>query len=469
MTERSVSRRDVLRTASGLAAVGSLGSFAGCSEVTESLGGGGSKPSIETVPENSQYVVETDFTVIYEDDGLREGVNEELSEVRSEMQSQNVPENVTAALDQIETEAGLDPRSMSKAILSGTYEDGSDTDQVAYTLWSEWTEEDLLATIEDEGGSYTEDSYGDTTLYVEGESMGEPAVLGVLAEGVFTVGTRTHVEATIDTFNGDADPISGEVKSGYDASTDDHVRYAFDVVASEVPESAGAQFDTGVFKEVTYGYGSISQDGSDRVATLQLEASSEDAATDMSDILQGALTLVEQQIEASETEDTEEIMAALEATEISADGTTTAVTHTRPASEFAAVATPILLSFVLPQGMSRTSSASSAETAPAAPQAAFEFQFYGGSGDQNQVAISHQGGDSIPASQLFVRGSGFISDDAADMDEPGPWQGTTTDGNVTAGDIVYVGVSSDCELSMVWQSESEDTSAVLAEFSGPDA
>jgi hypothetical protein len=233
-------------------------------------------------------------------------------------------------------------------------------------------------------------------------AMAEPAVMGILAEGVFTVGTRTHVEATIDTYNGDADPISGEVKSGYDASTDEHVRYAFDVVASEVPESAGAQFDTGVFREVVYGYGSISQDGSERVATLQLEASSEDAATDMSDIMQGALTLLEQQIEASETEDTEEIMAALEATEVSADATTTAVTHTRPASEFAAVATPLLLSFVLPQGMTRTTSGSSAETVPAAPQAAFEFQFYGGSGDQNQVAISRAATRSPPRSSSFA-------------------------------------------------------------------
>lgn len=470
MTERSVSRRSVLRTAGGLATVGALGSLSGCSQVQDSLGvGGGGPSSIDTVPEDSQYVLEVDFTAIYEDEALREGVNEELTTVREEMQSDELPEDVTDALDQIEDEAGLDPRSMSQAILSGTYDSDSEYDQAAYTFWSEWSEDDLLETVEEEGGSYEEDEYGGKTVYAPEEetTTGAPTRMAVLEEGVFTVGTESHVEATIDTYTGEEDPLSGEVRDAYDASTDGHLRYAFDVIESQVPEETGTQFDTGVFRETAYAYGSISPDGDDRVATMKLEASSEEDATDMGDIMQGAITMGEGQIEQSEMEDKEQLLTALEATEVEADGTTASVTHTRPASEFAAIATPILLSFVMPQG--GTTMESESESAARAPQASFGFQFYEASGDNNQLAIAHEGGDTIPASQLFIRGSGFADVDGAGQTEAGPWKGTTTDGNVSAGNIVYVGVRSDYEISIVWRSESGDSGAVLAEASGPDA
>ena len=446
-----------------MATVGSIGGLSGCSQLSSSIGGtGGSTDSIETVPAGSQYVLEVDFTVLYDDEALREGINEELKSVRDEMQSDEVPESVTAALDQVETEAALDPRSMSRAILSGTYEDDAEYDQAAYTFWTEWSEEDLLATIEEEGPSYTEESYGDTTVYAPEQQtqMGTQARLAVLEEGVFTVGTRSQVEATIDTHNGDADPISGEVRNGYDASTDGHLRYAFDVVASEVPASTGAQFDTSAFRDVTYGYGSLSKDGSDRVASLGMKTAGEETATDISDIVQGLLVLAEQQVENSDATDTEELLTALEATDVSADGSAATVTHTRPASDFAAVLTPVLLSFVVGTG-----------TAPSErpPQVSFSFEYAEDSGDQGQVAITHTAGDTVPASQLSLQGTGFKDVDGVDQIQAGPWQGTTTDGNIVAGDTVSVGVSSDYELSLVWESESAGTSAMLATDQGPDA
>ena len=362
MNERSVSRRDVLRTTGGLASLGIVSGLSGCSGITGALGGNGGTNAVETVRADSQYVLEVDFTAMYEDDALRDGINEELSSVREEMGSEEIPEDVTGALDRIEEEAELDPESMSEAILSGTYEGDAGEDQAAYTFWTEWSEEDLLDVIEEEGASYTEESYGDTTVYAPEQPMqsGAPTRMAVLEEGVFTIGTQTHVEATIDTHNGDEDPVSGEVRDGYDASTDGHLRYAFDVVSSEVPESTGGEVDPAVFTDVTYGYGSLSEDGSDRVMSLSLETDDEEATGEVTEVIEGALSMAEQQIEESETEDSEELLTALEATEVSGDGTTTAVTHTRAAEEFAAVATPVLLSFVMPAGASASASSSEA-------------------------------------------------------------------------------------------------------------
>lgn len=353
------SRRDVLRAAGGLATVGAIGSLSGCSQVTDAISGG--KAPIETVPQDAQYVFEADFVALFEDDSLQDGINDELSSIRDEVGGEEIPQSVEDALDMIEDEANLDPRALTKSIFSGLYEE-SDTDQAAFTFWSEWTTDDLLEALEEEGAQYEEDSYGDKTTYRQEQQNEEsPALMAVLEEGVFTVGTEGYVEDVIDTWNGDEDAISGDVRDAYDASTDGHARYAFDVLEARVPENTGAQFDTSIFTEATYGYGSISPDGDDRVATLNIEASDADAAEDMNDILAGVLTLAEQQVKASseEMEDSEDLVTALEATESGVDGTTVSVTHTRPAEEFAAIVTPILVSFVAP---SASMSSSSSET-----------------------------------------------------------------------------------------------------------
>ncbi|ELZ23483.1 hypothetical protein C475_14458 [Halosimplex carlsbadense 2-9-1] len=118
------------------------------------------------------------------------------------------------------------------------------------------------------------------------------------------------------------------------------------------------------------------------------------------------------------------------------------------------------------------------------------------------VTISHDGGDTISNNELYLRGSGYISngdwddpssnDPAVDTpivhegyDDPaaasstnyvdgstGSWPaaaGSGDDSAVVSGDFVYAGVESDYEISVVWQSQEGDSSSTLNEQEGPDA
>ena len=166
MANEEVSRRTILQTTGGLTAVSALGGLSGCSTVSEAITGSGGKAAVSTVPGNSQFVLKTSVTALLADSALKEGINEELASMREEMQSEDLPENVTAALDTMEGEVGLDPRSVSKTVFSGTLDESSEgQEDAAYTLWSEWSESEFLTAIEEEGTSYTEETYGDKTVY----------------------------------------------------------------------------------------------------------------------------------------------------------------------------------------------------------------------------------------------------------------------------------------------------------------
>jgi len=100
-----------------------------------------------------------------------------------------------------------------------------------------------------------------------------------------------------------------------------------------------------------------------------------------------------------------------------------------------------------------------------APQASFSTDY---DSDDGEVDVTHDGGDSIKASNLYIRGNSEVSD-------KGTWDsvGGTVNGDnskVVAGDRAAVGVSSGgFELSVVFESSTGDTSATLATATGPSA
>jgi hypothetical protein len=113
----------------------------------------------------------------------------------------------------------------------------------------------------------------------------------------------------------------------------------------------------------------------------------------------------------------------------------------------------------------------SERTAPRTPQAILEFEYEATADGVGTLEITHAGGDSIPRSELYVRGSGFAAVDGVDQTAAGQWRGTAggDDEAVVAGDHVTVGAASDYEVSVVWVSTDGDASATLDEGTGPDA
>jgi len=149
----------------------------------------------------------------------------------------------------------------------------------------------------------------------------------------------------------------------------------------------------------------------------------------------------------------------------------------------------VIASFVLGLGGSQQST----------PQASFSWDFEEDDSRTDpsspivgQATISHDGGDSIKASELYVRGDGLVDPDASSgtgsnadfgqgdvdiYDGENNWESGGADASnsigdssaVAGGDEAILAAHSEFELSLVWEPQEGDTSATLTEKTGPDA
>ena len=114
------------------------------------------------------------------------------------------------------------------------------------------------------------------------------------------------------------------------------------------------------------------------------------------------------------------------------------------------------------------------------PQASFSFDYEPNSStaDWGNLTVTHEGGDSIKVTELYIRGQGinnsFPAGPSIDHTDSGPWNGTTstTIGDTdaaSAGDYAEVAVDSTYKINIVYESSSNDNSVTLARDSGPDA
>lgn len=95
-----------------------------------------------------------------------------------------------------------------------------------------------------------------------------------------------------------------------------------------------------------------------------------------------------------------------------------------------------------------------------APQAEFDIEYDSAAG---QVIITHEAGSAIPASDLYIRGSG--------LDQTGSWVSLSdnigSDGEVTIASSVSIEASPDFELRVFW--DDGDTQRTYEEATGPDS
>ncbi|MBV0903911.1 type IV pilin [Haloarcula salina] len=119
----------------------------------------------------------------------------------------------------------------------------------------------------------------------------------------------------------------------------------------------------------------------------------------------------------------------------------------------------------------------------ATPQASFSFDYSqaGDDGSGNTIgklAVTHDGGDTIEAQELYVRGSDFTdetdSDYSSNLDigtgTTKAWTEKYSSGSeISAGSSIDVAVQSTYDVQVVYEPTEGDTSATLAEDSGPDA
>ncbi|WP_336337884.1 type IV pilin N-terminal domain-containing protein [Haloarcula brevis] len=106
----------------------------------------------------------------------------------------------------------------------------------------------------------------------------------------------------------------------------------------------------------------------------------------------------------------------------------------------------------------------------ATPQASFSWEYSENASNSpdGNVTITHDGGDSIEAQELYVRGD---FDGGEGSGSWGEMSKSTASGasEVTAGLSVEPGVGSEYDLRVVYQTQEGDTSATLSQDTGPDA
>ncbi|MFC6973978.1 type IV pilin [Halomicroarcula sp. GCM10025709] len=110
-----------------------------------------------------------------------------------------------------------------------------------------------------------------------------------------------------------------------------------------------------------------------------------------------------------------------------------------------------------------------------APQATFSFDYEAGAGNGNgdgSLTVVHDGGDSIVASELFLRGSTATGTNTY----TGSWDqvnnsnsGLGQAGEVRAGTSVSTQVGSGDTVRIVYQSSDGGNSATLGRWTGPNA
>ncbi|WP_459195030.1 type IV pilin [Halosimplex sp. J119] len=110
-----------------------------------------------------------------------------------------------------------------------------------------------------------------------------------------------------------------------------------------------------------------------------------------------------------------------------------------------------------------------------APQASFSFEWNGEAGGTAPLEITHDGGETIQAQNLYIRGSPGSggaslgqSWDSYNTAGGGSSIGATSD--VQAGMAIEIAdVGSDGDARVVWQSTAGDSSSTLKEWTGPTA
>jgi hypothetical protein len=436
MSPQLRSRREVLKMGVGAASVAAVAGCAGA------LSGDDAGASFDAVPADATFVATVDAERVLDDETLRNRVADSM-EGGNPLTGSTV--SVQGMLDGIESELGLDPRDIRELVAFGR------ESSLGLLVDAGWNEDAVTTAIEDQRGELASTTHAGQPVYEAADTA-----VGVLPDGRYAVGVPAVVRETIDVAAGDADAVSGDLRTAFEDAPEGYLRFAFELPAGMAPdEQAGVA--SLPLEGVEYGYGALSRDGDTRGGELTVETASSDTASAIVSALEAGLATARKQVaendRLAETFDGD-ATAVLDATSVAQDGSTVTLENDDGRGLLATVPPAVLATFLLDLG-------SSSGSAP--PTASFQFDYDEAAGT---LTITHEAGDAIPASALSVRGEGIAA--------TGPWTALggsthTQDGEelVVAGDRIQLDAESNFDVRLIWESSSG--SAVLVRGAGPDA
>jgi len=247
------------------------------------------------------------------------------------------------------------------------------------------------------------------------------------------------------------------MQEAHAATRDGPIRFVLDLPLDVIPneiERDGTTVPLEPLNEVATVAGAVYGSGDTRAIEVTMACDDDDTAENLTETIDGFTAFLEPQI------DREELATALSEVSVTQDGSDVILRYENAVEDIAATV-----------GALAGPSEDEGRRTRGVPAVAFEFDY---DSSRETVEITHSGGDNVRVTALSIRGEGFADASRADMTGPGQWRGSASgetggESAVVAGDRVEVGVASDYELSVVWQSADGDQSATLAQDEGPDA
>ena len=332
MFDENRSRRDVLRTAAGLGAVGAAASLSGCGSVESLLGGGGDQ--IALVPDAAESATYTDVNAVL-DDGATERMVEVYIDEASERDYYDGPESYDEFRESFEEETGLPLSEVKYQVSFSQYSDyGVVGDYSGTIVEAEWSEAALVDAYEDEVDvDYEDRSYEDGTLYVPEREYAP--TLGVVSEGTYVNGERAAVEDVLEVDAGDRDPLGDPKRSGYTDTRSAPVRFVGEMapwVDGDFEGPDGQEFSLEPLQETEYVAGSVYRSGDSRGAETTFHADDADTAADVENIVSGYISIVQ-----GDEYTSEELKTVLRETDVTRNGEEVVVNYEATVGELEAL------------------------------------------------------------------------------------------------------------------------------------
>ncbi|MEF8814520.1 MAG: hypothetical protein V5A55_11980 [Halovenus sp.] len=317
MTDAQRTRRSVLKSGAALAGLGLVGSLGGCVGDDDGSAEGSGGFSLSVVPGDVDGLVHVDVTALLGDDAVRSAADSIIAE-----QEQVDVGSFDEALDEVESEVGVDPEGVNDLAVFGA----DTTESAAVVLWTEFDSDELVSTIEEETGEdVEEDTYEGQTIYrIDGDPAAE------LDDGVFVAGDGAMVERVIDTWDGRADPLDGPVRDAFESAEEGYARFGF------TPTEEIENDSTPAVQAIEAVSGSLYPDGDDRVVEVSVGTETEEAAADLEELLEAFVADLEQAAEEGSPFVSEELVTEIqERVSYEADGSALSIVYRASADDFA--------------------------------------------------------------------------------------------------------------------------------------
>jgi hypothetical protein len=320
----------------GAVVVAALMVTAGCTSGVPGLGGGGggdAPAAADVVPQDVDFVTSLDVRGLATDETLNDLANSTLNDAGQPV------EDTGDARESFREQTGLSPAEVQRVVVFARSADSPTASEYgAFVVETSWTNDEVVEAVQNQSTQeFEETTYAGKTVYHPGSEgpSAQDSWLGILDDGRYVAGNEQAVKDAIDVAVGDADSMSGELRSLFqDTSNDAYVRFAAAVPEGSVPADqvgSGSQFNTSSLNQVTMVAGSHAVSGENLSATVNMRIASSSAAEDVKNAIDGVLSLY------SATAGDETIAAVVEDVSVSRSGDTVTVTTETPASEIEAL------------------------------------------------------------------------------------------------------------------------------------